>query len=241
MASHRDQRQPILLFDAARLHLSKDVFKSCLTAGVWPLVVPARTTWLLQPLDVDAFQHYKAHLKRTYQKARVDAGGDLAIDKFLECVYATIRRVLQGKLWAPTFDRVGFGAAQAKLSAFVARQLQLQGPVQIPALRPSEEQVGQCFPKGAALPMPTIFRPFDCLAAPARALDKGSGATLVTPDRPGGSAKPGRRYLRLSGVPEATVIESRDDRARAASSTSGPLLGRTRAETRRLLDAGGKM
>lgn len=237
LAPYKGQWQPILLFDAARLHLSKKVFRACSAAGVWPVVVPAKTTWLLQPLDVDAFQQYKAHLKRAYQKARASAGGDLSVGQFLGCVYATIRRTLQGRLWARTFDKVGFGASQAKLSSFVERQLQLQGPVCIPALRPSEEQVAHCFPKGAALPMATLFPPRGRPVSRLGALEGGLGAALVTTDRPGGSAKPRGRYLRLSGIPEATVIESGGDRAGAASSSGGPLLGRTRAETRRLLSA----
>ena len=61
--------QPVLLLDACRQHLSNGVFAACSATRIWPLVVPAKMTWLLQPLDTHAFFSYKARLRVCYQAA----------------------------------------------------------------------------------------------------------------------------------------------------------------------------
>jgi hypothetical protein len=47
--------QPILLLDCSRVHLHAMVFNRCLANNIWPIVVPAKLTWLLQPCDTHAF------------------------------------------------------------------------------------------------------------------------------------------------------------------------------------------
>lgn len=47
--------QPLLLYEACTQHLVAAVFTACSTAGIWPIVVPARTTWLLRLLDAHGF------------------------------------------------------------------------------------------------------------------------------------------------------------------------------------------
>ena len=85
---YTDKFQPILLLDAVRIHTAKAVLAACLACHIWPIVVPAKTTWLLQPLDTHAFQQFKVHLRRAYQNARISAGrSDLDIGQFLEGLY----------------------------------------------------------------------------------------------------------------------------------------------------------
>ena len=47
-------RQPILSFDAAPLHLQDEILLELEDVGIWYLVIPARLTWMLQPLDTHA-------------------------------------------------------------------------------------------------------------------------------------------------------------------------------------------
>ena len=89
--------QPLLLLDAVRLHTARAVLAACATCRIWPVIVPAKTTWLLQ-LDTHAFQQYKVYLRRAYQEARIKAGrSDLETSEFLACLYDTIRHVLRGR------------------------------------------------------------------------------------------------------------------------------------------------
>ena len=49
-----------MIFDAVPLHLADEVMRELATAGIWYLVIPARLTWLLQPLDAHAFANMQA-------------------------------------------------------------------------------------------------------------------------------------------------------------------------------------
>ena len=46
--------QPILVFDAASIHIHHNALEASIRHKVWMMCVPARTTWLLQPLDTQA-------------------------------------------------------------------------------------------------------------------------------------------------------------------------------------------
>ncbi len=62
LAPFMDRMQPILYFDAAPLHLHPAVLAELTAAGIWFHVIPARLTWMLQPLDSHGFVLFK-HLK----------------------------------------------------------------------------------------------------------------------------------------------------------------------------------
>ena len=154
-----DEFQPILLLDTVKFHWSKQVLAACRAARIWPVYVPAGLTWLLQPLDTHAFRLYKAFLREAHADARATARvGDLPIAEFLQCVYRTIRKVLQGNKWAAAFDANGFGDRQAHVSGFVRRQLQLDAPLAVPTARPSDAAVGECFPSNAHVPFEDLWR-----------------------------------------------------------------------------------
>jgi hypothetical protein len=55
VAPYKATVQPILFLDDVRFHTTAHVLRACATAGIWAVVVPALMTWILQPLDTDAF------------------------------------------------------------------------------------------------------------------------------------------------------------------------------------------
>ena len=59
--------QPVLMFDAVGIHLADEVMQELAAANIWFSVIPARLTWLLQPLDTHGFAKYKRYLKRVFQ------------------------------------------------------------------------------------------------------------------------------------------------------------------------------
>ena len=123
--------------------------------------MPARTTWLLQPLDTHAFRYFKDFLRKAYQKARVTAASsNLSIEQFLPCLYDAIRSVLQGGSWYSSFDKNGFGCHQAQVSNRILRELDMAGPLQVPVARPSLEQLGHVFPRRTVVPASSLLRPF---------------------------------------------------------------------------------
>ena len=155
----RHRYQPILFLDAHRLHTAREVLVACNREMIWPALIPALLTWLLQPLDVNGFFSFKALLKKSYQEARASFGAsDLSIHQFLNCLYITIRRVIQGTKWAAVFDRVGLGQFQHAVSERVKGELQVTGQIQAGVSRPPLQQLQRCFPSNAVVPEALLWR-----------------------------------------------------------------------------------
>ena len=212
---YAEELQPILLLDAVKLHTTKEVLAACNAAKIWPILVPAKMTWLLQPLDTDGFLPFKSHLRRAYQEARArSADGDLSLGEFLACVYDAVRCVLQGRCWAPAFERDGFGRAQAGVSAYVQRHLQIVGPLHIPATRPTLDQLSLCFPKRTKVPTTALWRPFDC--APVAAGSSSSGSR-----GPAAPVEPGVREPRTRAEHRRVALATAATHAGPAAAGSG--------------------
>ena len=185
--------QAVLFMDACRLHLHRSVVAACLSEGIWPIIVPAKLTWLLQPLDTHAFKAYKEHLREAYQRARLlTAGGDLSMEQFLAALCDTIRQVLQGRRWAAAFDQNGFGQMQARVSHTVLQRLQAPEPLTVPTALPALNELQVCFPKRAKVPVGMFLRPYQqrpVVVAPAPLVLPRAKPLL--PRRPAVAARPG--------------------------------------------------
>ena len=55
----------------------------------------------------------------------------------LQCVYGTIRSVLQGTTWSHALDRNRYGAQQVHVSDRIRKELQCTSVLRAPALRPT--------------------------------------------------------------------------------------------------------
>ena len=174
--------QVLLLLDAAKIHFTLAVLRACKAANFWLVIIPPRLTFLIQPLDTDAFALYKSVLLDAYQEARsrsANADGDLSMAEFLPCIDGAIQSVLEGRPWAAAFDRDGFGAGQRALGDRVKTRLQLGGAVAVPSSRPSDVQVRRCFPRNSRPDFDLLWSLFDeAVAAPpshvaARPVDPG--------------------------------------------------------------------
>lgn len=165
---YRASIQPVLFLDAARLHLTRRVFLACNAVGVWPIVIPAKLTWLLQPLDTDAFLPFKLRLRQLYQDAQArSVDGNVGVEELLRCLYASIRNVLQGQRWAGAFDKDGLCASQVGVSPRVLVELGIDGSVGVPCTRPTDDQLRHCFPRRSTVPTDVIWRRFGVATAGA--------------------------------------------------------------------------
>ena len=160
LAPYMEDFQPLLLFDAATPHVRYVVFDACARVGVWPILVAAKMTWFMQPLDTHAFLVYKIFLQKAYQAARVRAAcGDIGLADLLPCIYDAIRSVLVDRPWAAAFDVDGFAPAQAGVSGRVCVKLLIVTPP-ASASRPTLPQLRCCFPQRRRVPVSAIWRPF---------------------------------------------------------------------------------
>ena len=184
MAPYVSVRQPILLLDACKSHYNRLVILACAAVRVWPILVPAKLTWLLQPLDTHAFAAYKVHLQKAYQLARTrTADGAVGVAELLESAYAAIHNVLQLREWASAFDHNGFCAAQAGVSSKIVTRLRLVAPLAIPSTRPTEEDLKACFPKRARVPSASLWRMLEPRVVAVAPVGVPVGVRLVGPRR----------------------------------------------------------
>ncbi len=161
----------VVLFDACNQHISEDTFIYIKTLGLHPILIPARLTWLLQPLDTHAFQIYKNLLRSLYADARcVAESGNLSIVEFGRLLERVIRQCLQGREWRLAFDADGFGNQQQAISKFILNQLQLTVPPKLPLHKPKALELQVVWPKRVPVPyrhvVPHKGRPLLALLAP---------------------------------------------------------------------------
>ena len=113
--------QPVFLIDACKQHLGLSVFSACAAAHIMTIVVPAKTAWLLQPLETHGFALYKVYLMRKYQAARIrSADGVVGVGELLNSMYAATRAVLDGRDWSTALAHNGYGTVVRKMNYPVA-------------------------------------------------------------------------------------------------------------------------
>ena len=138
---------------ASRVDTNSVVLAECRAAGIIPVVIPAKLTGLLQPLDTHAFAAYKHRVRKAFMEARVRAAdGNVSVAAFLGCVQQAIRSVLQGRLWAEAFDSNGFCTGQARVSQRVMAELDFAAPLAVPSTPPSLEQLQRLLLAGSRVP-----------------------------------------------------------------------------------------
>ena len=153
-----DTCQPILLMDALPAHCAGRVLRAAGRKGLWPMIVPASMTFLLQPLDTDAFLAYKRFLRQRYREMVSDnPHGHVEIPEVILSMNAACRKVLQARAWKHIFDKNGFGAQQARVRQSVLDTLQCGSPVQVSCQSPTLEQFQQVFPRGTLIPFDDLF------------------------------------------------------------------------------------
>ena len=179
--------QPVLLQDAAPAHLGPVAFKEANGAGIWPVIVPANTTWLLQPLDTHGFRHYKAMLQNLYAGAFVALNRDPRPEDVCPLLARVIRSTLQGTAWSKAFRGNGWLGNQTGVSPFIRDHLcAAAAEPPIGAGRPRREVLTHCFPQRHAFDITAVLAPWCRDAAPppsSPAADAGGRPGPTTPTR----------------------------------------------------------
>ena len=107
----------ILVFDAARVHLNMDVAQKLLFHGIRIVVVPAKLTWLLQPLDTHVFANFKNNLRRRLQKAAIASDdGQWTDQQWIDAVADCITG-MQETVHENSFSRNGMLGDQGNMKA----------------------------------------------------------------------------------------------------------------------------
>ena len=138
---YRSTAWVVLLMDCSPVHMTRVVLRHCCRLGIMPLFVPARTTWLLQPLDVYAFGPLKRDLMRRHQRARIanPTGELLPHVRMANCGAAVMTQLVQ-KTWGHCFEKCGAGRTMDILSQHINT---VAATVNLKARVPSPEELAE--------------------------------------------------------------------------------------------------
>ena len=101
--------QPIMLMDAYSAHLSPMVLRAAARAHIWLVVIPAKMTGLLQPLDTHVFYKFKMYLRQKFMEcATQSATGRVPVESVIMATNDAVRYILQRFDWSKAFEENGF-------------------------------------------------------------------------------------------------------------------------------------
>lgn len=189
----RLKRHIIFILDAARIHIKPDLIKLFRYYNINVVIVPARMTWLLQPLDTHAFASFKLSLRERFQRARASHFlGEISMEEFLRILVIVIKEKIQHATWKLPFDRDGYTQGQEHVSMYIKQILQWSVLPSVSRERPTEEDIKHIYPKNSKhipymylCPESTVFAkmPTDLLPKAKSSIPK-LPATLAKPPAP---------------------------------------------------------
>jgi hypothetical protein len=128
----------IILLDSAPQHVHVDVLAHAARLQLHVVYVPARTTWLLQPLDTHVFGAFKnrVHAAQLAHRER-EATGRLPRDAWIEILSGAVNEMLVGRTWEHAFSDNGLLTTAPPKREAVSNAC---GPVFPVACRPPDEE-----------------------------------------------------------------------------------------------------
>lgn len=148
---HFPHYQPILVMDTASCHTNAKLVRAAGELGIWIAFIPAKLTFLLQPLDTHAFAGYKACLKKLFWEAR--GKGELTSLAWIKLLFHMCTKFLCGKQWWHAFERTGLtGDRGGALSGDIQSLCGAAHYCISNGALPSKEQMQQVMPAGRSLP-----------------------------------------------------------------------------------------
>ena len=119
----RPECQIILCLDTAGSHLHEQVLRTSHEEGLRLVLIPAKCTSLLQPLDVYVFRVFKERLRRRFHDIHGDATGPVSVDTILQALYDAIWNTIVHRAWPDIFDKCGISYGQLAVSDYLNRHL----------------------------------------------------------------------------------------------------------------------
>ena len=114
------EKVPVLLLDCCQVHCNARVWRTAKRMRILLCFVPARLTWLVQPLDVKILARLKAFMRGRYRQVQMqNEQPDVSVVQLMLILIEGIRKVLQGKAWSSAFDECGYSSDCSSLSSSI--------------------------------------------------------------------------------------------------------------------------
>ena len=154
----------ILLLDCCPAHLDAGYVTILGNQGIGTVFVPAKLTWLLQPLDTHAFSAYKVAVANRYRRFLLKSEStQVKTEDCLRVIADTIPDQLHKKNWARAFDGNGFGgrhAAPETIRQSIWDSLEEDRDISILDTLPTLEQFECIFPAKREAPLTALLNLF---------------------------------------------------------------------------------
>ena len=132
----------LLLMDVASCHLVQSVTSLAHKLGIRIILVPARLTFLVQPLDTVYFLILKRALKHNYLLEIIrQGGGPLSVEAWLLVVLRSIVGTISSQDWSQAFKHNGITATQWFIRPSILLKMGLIGPLKVPSVCPSADDL----------------------------------------------------------------------------------------------------
>ena len=149
-------RRVMLLLDACYIHMGTGFLRACSRRGILVHYVPAKLTWLLQPLDTHVFARFKVFVGREYRQVTM-RNGRCELSAMVRIVARAVRKILQGVEWSYAFDGNGFGKGQREVRKTVLEVLDRHKGVGASSQLPTLSQFELMFPRRIHLPLADLL------------------------------------------------------------------------------------
>ena len=144
LAPYLGSHHLVLIWDAAKIHSSRQALGACRDAGLHVISVPPPTTSKLQVLDTHVFSSYKQYLAEELQCVHMAGTTAPDVEVFFKCVGKAVKNTFEQVAWGKAFDDNGFGQGQRHISKRVREALG-QSTVVSGSLCRSDVEL--CFPR----------------------------------------------------------------------------------------------
>ena len=128
-----------MTLDCALAHCHYSVAATADLLNIRLVYVPAKLTFMLQPLDVRGFASYKVVLKRALLAAEA-ADGHVLPERWAAAVSSLVRDFWRARLWRPSFEACGFYPHRQQLTADL-RCLKIPRARTVPVSMPLPEDI----------------------------------------------------------------------------------------------------
>lgn len=167
----------VMCLDTVSSHINNEVLATFHEENIRPLFIPAKTTSLLQPLDVYVFRLFKELLRRRFHDLHAAAAGPIQVGTLLQALYDCIASTIVGRPWLHIFSKVGLSEGQFQVARFLEDHLiwpsHLVCPLDDTPL--SDGDVAAVMPANRRIPLANLLPP------PAEAVMAVEDAPAVPP------------------------------------------------------------
>ena len=160
MLAHFPAYKLTLLMDALPLHLKPEVLLEARSLGIHVVLVPAKLTFLLQPLDAYVFvmlkRMFRSHMLRWYLHSNMPPP---SLEQWIRILTDCLREHLIRRDWKEAFEKTGFGHDLSSASRFVQQYIPISTINPMITTMPSHVQLRQVLPSNRRNQPFELFEP----------------------------------------------------------------------------------